>query len=136
QTLQVPAANDVAAEVWLSAASDLGSFDGDESSFRAWLFTIARRLLADRYPDCIRPSIENRSARNLTPLPEGRVTTQGALSLIGQSPPDQAEVIALHVIAKLDVRHIAAITGKRDRDVRALAECGLRHLRDLVQRSG
>src|SRR5580765_1673928 len=42
-------AEDLAQEVWLSAAPRLGSFEGDESQFRTWLFTVARRRLIDHW---------------------------------------------------------------------------------------
>src|SRR5213078_4406440 len=41
------AAEDIASEVWLAAATNLGSFSGDEAGFRSWLFTIARRRAID-----------------------------------------------------------------------------------------
>src|SRR5436190_20002007 len=41
------AAEDIASEVWLAAATNLGSFSGDEAGFRSWVFTIARRRAID-----------------------------------------------------------------------------------------
>src|SRR4051812_2771447 len=40
-------AEDLASETWLTVASKLGQFDGNEVEFRAWLFTIARSRLGD-----------------------------------------------------------------------------------------
>src|SRR5262245_6352020 len=40
-------ADDVAAAAWLDAARGLHSFEGDDTDFRRWLFTIARRRLID-----------------------------------------------------------------------------------------
>ena len=40
-------ADDLAGEVWLAVARGLRSFEGDLAGFRAWVFTIARRRLAD-----------------------------------------------------------------------------------------
>src|SRR3954462_11256236 len=40
-------ADDVAAAAWLDAARGLASFEGDDTDFRRWLFTIARRRLVD-----------------------------------------------------------------------------------------
>jgi DNA-directed RNA polymerase specialized sigma24 family protein len=59
---------DVAAEVWLSAAPRLARFEGAEAEFRAWLFTIARNRLIDdgrRRPDA-RPA---HCRRNTSPTP-------------------------------------------------------------------
>jgi RNA polymerase sigma-70 factor (ECF subfamily) len=41
------AADDIASETWLTVASKLGQFHGNEIEFRAWLFTIARSRLID-----------------------------------------------------------------------------------------
>jgi DNA-directed RNA polymerase specialized sigma24 family protein len=41
------AADDLAAEVWLAVAQQLSGFEGTEDAFCAWLFSIARRRLAD-----------------------------------------------------------------------------------------
>src|SRR5688500_11705198 len=41
------AADDLAADVWLAVAGKLAAFDGDESGFRSWAFTIARRRAID-----------------------------------------------------------------------------------------
>ncbi len=54
-------ADDVAQSVWLEVARCIGRFEGDESAFRAWLFTIVRRRLINEFlrragPDrCCRP---------------------------------------------------------------------------------
>jgi len=42
-------AEDVAAEVWVDVTRRLGSFTGDESAFRGWLFTLARRRAIDAW---------------------------------------------------------------------------------------
>src|SRR3954453_15551026 len=41
------AAEDIASDVWLAAATNLASFHRDEAGFRSWLFTIARRRAID-----------------------------------------------------------------------------------------
>src|SRR5436190_14365349 len=40
-------AEDVAADAWLDVARSLGRFQGDQSDFSAWAFTIVRRRLLD-----------------------------------------------------------------------------------------
>src|SRR3954447_22348320 len=41
------AAEDIASEVWLAAATNLASFSGDEARLRSRVFTIARRRAID-----------------------------------------------------------------------------------------
>ena len=40
-------ADDLAGEVWLAIATGLGTFEGDDAGFRAWVFSIARRRLGE-----------------------------------------------------------------------------------------
>jgi RNA polymerase sigma-70 factor, ECF subfamily len=130
-------ADDLASETWHDVVRDLRRFRGDEAGFRAWLFTIARHRALDW--------ARREASRPATPVPVddlvGRrapddtagaaleaVSTAEALALLARLPPDQAEVVALRVIAGLDVAHVAEITGRRPGTVRVLAHRGLRRL--------
>jgi RNA polymerase sigma-70 factor (ECF subfamily) len=129
-------AEDVAAETWLHVVRDLSRFRGDADDFRAWLFTVAR----NRAIDAARAS----SARPVVLLPElpdaatstgsaetqalERLSTQDALRLVATLPPDQAELVALRVIAGLDVAAVAAITGRSSGAVRVGVHRALRTL--------
>src|SRR6202046_49130 len=42
------AAEDIAAETWVSVVRGLPAFIGDEGAWRAWLFTTARRRMLDQ----------------------------------------------------------------------------------------
>ena len=48
------AADDLAAEVWLAVAGGIGRFEGDWADFRAWIFAIARKRLADHRRTALR----------------------------------------------------------------------------------
>ncbi len=130
-------ADDLASETWHDVVRGLRRFRGDEAGFRSWLFTIARHRALDW--------ARREASRPATPVPVddlvGRaaaddtadaaleaVSTAEALALLARLPPDQAEVVALRVIAGLDVAHVAEITGRRPGTVRVLAHRGLRWL--------
>jgi len=52
------AAEDVASETWASVTASITKFDGDETAFRAWLFTVARRRAIDHFrSEARRPSV-------------------------------------------------------------------------------
>jgi RNA polymerase sigma-70 factor (ECF subfamily) len=130
-------AEDLASETWLDVVRGLGRFEGDEPGFRAWVFTVARHRAIDW---------RRRMARQpVTPLPDEllpqraapddpaataieAISTEQALALIAELPPDQAEVVALRSLAGLDVTRVAEIVGKRPGAVRVLAHRGLRRL--------
>ncbi len=134
-------AEDVAAETWLSVVKGLRRFQGDESKWKAWVFTIARARLVDA---------RRRAARTPTPVDtdlvlEGSVatddvagtvedmfSTEAALALIGQLPEQQAEVILLRYVGGLDVAQTARSLGKRPGAVRVASHRGLRRLADLL----
>lgn len=127
---------DLAAEVWLDAAAGLGRFEGDETGFRAWLFTIAHRRLVDqRRRDARDRSLLGSLQRLEQPKPldcEAEVLassgTEAALALIARLPRDQAEVVLLRVVGGLDTDEVARIVGKKPGAVRVLQHRALKRL--------
>jgi RNA polymerase sigma-70 factor (ECF subfamily) len=127
-------AEDLVAEVWMAAAKGFASFEGDLDEFRAWLFVVARRRIADHY--------RSRSRRSrLSPLTdealipgaddiaiEGLSTDQAIEALVQDLPSDQAEVVLLRVVADLSVEQVAKIMGRSPGSVRVLQHRALRHL--------
>jgi RNA polymerase sigma-70 factor (ECF subfamily) len=134
------AAEDVASETWASVTASITRFDGDETAFRAWLFTVARRRAIDHFrSEARRPAVPVdpvvlglASPPSTEPDPvDATVSTlalESALDLIGDLPEAQREAVTLRAIAGLDVVHVAAIMGKRPGTVRVLAHRGLRTL--------
>ena len=140
-TIGGPLADDVAADTWLAVVKGLGRFRGDESGWKAWVFTIARARLVDA---------QRRAARTPTPVDtdvvldgwtatddvagtvEEMFSTEAALALIGQLPEQQAEVILLRFVGGLDVGQTARALGKRPGAVRVASHRGLRRLADLI----
>lgn len=130
-------ADDLASETWLDAIRGLRRFRGDERGFRAWLFTIARHRALDwlrreaKQPVTLVTTehlADRRAPDDTAGAALETLSSADALALVSRLPTDQAEVIALRVIAGLDVAHVAAITGKRPGTVRVLAHRGLRRL--------
>ncbi len=130
-------AEDVASETWLEVVRGLHRFDGDEGGFRSWVFAVARARAVD--------AARHAARRPVVPVPVGLLcdqvgpddpvqavieaaSTRAALALIAELPRDQAEVVALRVIAGLGVAQVAGIVGKRPGAVRVLAHRGLRRL--------
>jgi RNA polymerase sigma-70 factor (ECF subfamily) len=111
---------DVAAETWLHAVRDLPQFKGDAADFRRWLFTIARHRAIDAGRSrALRPLVLVGDARSLlqtsSPSAEEQVmesmSTDDALALLGRLPVAQRELVALRVLADLDVATVADIVG-------------------------
>jgi RNA polymerase sigma-70 factor (ECF subfamily) len=145
QVVTGEAAEDLAADTWVSVIRRLGRFRGEERAFRAWVFTVARHRAIDwRRQAARRPTVsvpvEMLAGRPAPDDPvaqvlEGR-STRAALALLAELPPDQAEVVALRVLGGLEVAEVARIVGKRPGAVRVLAHRGLRRLAQRVEAAG
>jgi RNA polymerase sigma-70 factor (ECF subfamily) len=112
---------DVAGETWLHVVRDLAQFDGDAADFRRWLFTIARHRAIDAGRSrALRPLVLVGDARSLhtersVPSAEEQamvsMSTDDALALLHRLPAAQRELVALRVLADLDVSTVANIVG-------------------------
>jgi RNA polymerase sigma-70 factor (ECF subfamily) len=122
------AADDLAAEVWLGVAQGIGRFEGGRSDFVAWIFSIARRRLADHRRRAVRRRTDVAAPESFETLVDpvdgerlavGRVDGAAAAALISRLlPPAQAEVVLLRVLADLDVDHVARLLGQTPNWVR------------------
>lgn len=137
------AADDLAAEVWLAVAGGISRFDGDWSDFRAWVFSIARRRLADHRRTAVRRrtdvvDVQTFARHQADDAPEDealdKMSGQQAAALITSIlSGDQAEVLLLRVLADLDVDQIAAIMQRSPNWVRVTQH---RAVRTLAKRLG
>ena len=132
------AAEDIASEVWLAAATNLATFSGDEAGFRSWLFTIARRRAIDhgrkrarRKTDTVSSeTFEQRAGTDDTAAAgiEELSAREAIARLTAGLAPDQAEVILLRVVAGLDAAEVAQIMGRSEGAVRVVQHRALRKL--------
>jgi RNA polymerase sigma-70 factor (ECF subfamily) len=133
--------DDVASETWLQVIRDLPKFrKGGVDEFRAWLFTIGRH----RAIDAARSRRRLRDAIAATepvppPVTPGnpvedevlqRLSTRQAVAMVSGLSRDQAEVVALRVIAGLDTEAVARMLRKSPGAVRVALHRGLRTLSD------
>jgi RNA polymerase sigma factor (sigma-70 family) len=106
-------------------------------SFRAWLFTIAHRVVVDQYRQGSQPAVAVDALADTLrdpaagPEEQGLVATelQRLWAIVAQLRPAQQQLIALRVLADLPYDEIARMVGKREAAVkmsayRALAELG------------
>lgn len=132
---------DLAAITWMEVVRGLERFSGGEAEFRAWLFTIARHRLYDQRrnqsrrartvgSDELREGVDHASDPQV--LTADAMATEAALAAIATLAPDQAEIVALRVIAGLDVAAVAELTGKKPGTVRVISHRGVKKLADLL----
>lgn len=142
---------DIAAEVFVSMVRNLGSFHGDEDSFRGWVFTIAqRRLVDERRRRGRRPEEPFETEDLVEVLGTGargesgvetealeRLRTSGLLEAIEQLTPDQRAVLYLRAVGDLSVPDIARALDKPETAVKALLRRAAATLnRRLAERDG
>lgn len=138
---------DLASTVWVEVASGLDRFEGSDSDFRRWLFTIAARRRIDTIRTSKRRADRTESAP-IDPRPrhapsagdevERSAALDAALALVRTLPPDQAEAVLLRVVADLSVAEVAEIMQRREGAVRVLVHRGLKRLAtraDVTNRS-
>lgn len=138
-------AEDVAAETWVQVVRGLSKFTGDESAWRAWLFTTARRRLLDqarlrkRHPA---EPLDEISAADVPRTPDAEqiamdnLATESAIALLSQLPVQQAEAIMLRVVAGLDTEVVARMLGRSPGAIRVAAHRGLKRLQSLLSGAG
>lgn len=139
------AAEDVAADTWMTVVRALARFQGDEAAWRAWLFTTARRRVVDdgrrrsRRPESpmeeVRPG-ETPLAPDAADLALENMATSAAIAVIASLPPLQAEVIMLRVVAGLGTEAVADLVGRSPGAVRVAAHRGLRRLAQVLAETG
>jgi RNA polymerase sigma-70 factor (ECF subfamily) len=132
--------DDVAGETWLQVVRDLPKFKKDSADeFRAWLFTIARHRAIDaarsrrRFRDKVLAAEALPSPAAENPVEDEvfhGLSTRQAIALVAALSKDQAEVVALRVIAGLDTEAVARMLRKSPGAVRVALHRGLRTLSD------
>lgn len=135
-------AEDLTAETWLQVTRKLLTFEGDETAFRAWLYTIARnrhidwrRQSARRAESPVGVEALERQAAPDDPVAtvEAKMSTDSALALLASLPEDQAEAVMLRAVAGLSVAAAAEIMGRPPGTVRVLCHRGLRKLEAMLR---
>jgi RNA polymerase sigma-70 factor, ECF subfamily len=138
-----PLAEDCAAETWLDVVRGLGRFVGDESGFRAWVFTIGRRRLVDARRRSMRGEVLSHdphslrgdhadTASDVALTFEESQHTSRAVELLTRLPVEQREAVFLRHVAGLDVQQTAEVLGRSAGSVRVATHRGLRRLAAMV----
>jgi RNA polymerase sigma-70 factor (ECF subfamily) len=143
QSQESRAADDLAAEVWLAVARGISRFEGDWSDFRAWIFAIARKRLADHRRTAVRRrtdivDVETFEHHPADDMPESEVLhkisgQQAAALITSVLGGDQAEVVLLRVLGDLDVDQVASIMQRSPNWVRVTQH---RAMKTLAKRLG
>jgi RNA polymerase sigma factor (sigma-70 family) len=122
-------AEELASETWSDIASALPTFEGNETSFRRWVFAAARRRLleAREKSGSARSTLKSEQDDDVS---VERRAVDAALARISTLAPQQADVLLLRALGDLDVAEVAEIRGD-PLDLAHVTEVeGLKRLRD------
>jgi RNA polymerase sigma factor (sigma-70 family) len=128
---------DLTSEVFLAVFDRIAEFEGDESAFRAFVFTIAYRRLVDELRKRERRGVDvewtaetdTRSTGSAEQEAIERMSEERARALLEELPVDQRNVLSLRIFGDLTIEQIAEAIGKRPGAVKALQRRGLEALR-------
>ncbi|MDX1621408.1 MAG: RNA polymerase sigma factor [Nitriliruptorales bacterium] len=132
-------------EVFLRVARSLETFEGDESGFRSWVFTIAHHRLIDERRKRSRwrtTPIEDASQTEELPVVESEsqavdsLTTDEIRTLLDEVlTEDQRDVLLLRLVGGLTIPEVAEIVGRTENATKALQRRGLRSLERHLERN-
>ncbi len=140
------AAEDVTEQVFLRALAGLPRFEergqGEASTFRVWLFQIARNALANERRHRARHPQASLDAALELPAPGAdlalrssqREAATRAWRAIERLPGDRRRALVLRFVEEMTTREIAGVMGRSEGAVRVLIHRALRAVADELRR--
>ena len=140
------AAEDLTAQVFLRALGGLRHFreqsDGPGSSFRVWLFQIARNALSNerrrsrRHPEApLDAALEMPAMDNVHDTAAARDELRAALAAIDLLPADRRRALVLRFVNELDAREIGQVLGRSEGATRVLIHRSLQSVARSIGRT-
>ncbi|WP_062204536.1 RNA polymerase sigma factor [Demequina salsinemoris] len=137
---------DVLSETFLSVAKDIRRFEGDESDFRAWVFTIAHRRMQDAFRKRGRqvPTFDGEEALeaaagawlgNSEDEAMAHLSAAQVESIVRGLSDVQRDVLMLRVVGDLSVAETAQVLNRSEGAVKAIQSRALKVLRKNLSQS-
>jgi RNA polymerase sigma-70 factor (ECF subfamily) len=144
ETRDPHAAEDITETVFLRALSALPRFrergEGDDSTFRVWLYAIARNVIANERrrgrrhrEDPIELALELRAVDDPAASAEVHLEAERALAAVMALPPERRQALVLRFVNELSAREIGDIMGKSEGAVRVLIHRALLSVRRRLE---
>ncbi|MDA8271445.1 MAG: sigma-70 family RNA polymerase sigma factor [Actinomycetota bacterium] len=133
---------DVASETWVAIAKGMKDFSGNSRDFRAWMFGIARKKVADYFRTSGKAKLATEKERlhlngdhhhdgsDTTAVPAvANLSAEEAIEMLTKNlPAHHAEILLLRIVADLSVEEVAKLTGKSQEAVRVIQHRALNTL--------
>lgn len=133
-----PQPEDVTSETLLQVVRDLRRFEGDESKFRSWVFTLAHHRMIDAHRHHFARPFDPTDADVLAAALPSESWEQHTVDHMGSAEVDllleatsrdQRDVLLLRYVADLSLHEVAEVLGKEYNAVKALHRRGMNALR-------
>jgi RNA polymerase sigma-70 factor (ECF subfamily) len=138
---RVPDVDDVVGETFIRVVRNIDRFEGDEASFRTWVFTIGRNVVVDDVRRRARRPADATVDEVLASVGPVGDTEDDALASLGRVhvtvlledlSADQRDVLLLRILGGLTIAEIAEVVGKREGAVKMLQARGIAALRKAI----
>jgi RNA polymerase sigma-70 factor, ECF subfamily len=140
------AAEDATAQVFLRALAGLPRFqeqaDGVDSSFRIWLFQIARNVLSNekrrarRHPQSpLELAVDQPATDDVPTAVSNRAEIENVWRTIERLPADRRRALVLRFVNEMSTREIGEILGKSEGATRVLIHRSLQAVAQQIGRS-
>ena len=144
ETRDAHAAEDITEGVFLKALAALPRFreqgEGEDSTFKVWLYAIARNVIANerrrerRHPqDPIDLALGLQAADDPASTVETRLEAERALQAVMELPPERRQALILRFVNELSAREIGELMGKSEGAVRVLIHRALASVRRRLE---
>jgi len=131
-----PDPEDVVGDVFHDIARNIHTFDGTESNFRSWVFTIAHNRLVDQWRQAAKRQDEpllGVAAAASAELEAMRSSTAGAaFDALASLTEAQRTVMLLRTVADLSLEQVAEVMGTNANAVKALQHRAVQRLRKII----
>jgi RNA polymerase sigma-70 factor (ECF subfamily) len=137
-------AEDITEGVFLKALAALPRFreqgEGQESTFKVWLYAIARNVISNERrrerrhrEDPIELALDLPAADDPAAAAERRIEARRALDAVMELPPERRQAVVLRFVNELSAREIGEIMGKSEGAVRVLIHRALVSVRRQLE---
>ena len=144
ETRDPHAAEDITEGVFLKAFAALPRFreqgQGQESTFKTWLYAIARNTISNERrragrhrEDPIELALDLRASDDPAATAEMRLETRRVLDAVMELPPERRQAVVLRFVNELSAREIGEIMGKSEGAVRVLIHRALISVRQRLE---
>jgi RNA polymerase sigma-70 factor, ECF subfamily len=136
-----PEPDDVVGETFVKVVRYIDGFEGDEATFRTWVFTIGRNLVVDDLRRRARRPVDAVTDEQLaTAAPRGDAEDDAMRDLavvhveeiLEHLSVDQRDVLLLRILGGLTIPEIAQVVGKKEGAVKMLQARGLAAIRAKI----